>query len=95
MNLAAHVLGVDGFFRVRAVDSIGWYSLALQKVHGFVQFLAVAVGPQDDAVPIRLQHFQRLNREGHGLPNSWISVFHHGAVKIDCDQQAFFHHPRG
>jgi len=86
MNLAAHVVGMAGFFRVRAVDGIGWHSLALQIVHGLVQFLAMTVGPQDDAVPVRLQHFQCLNREGHGLTYTGIPVFHHGTVKIDCDE---------
>ena len=95
MNLPAHVAGVAGLFWVRAVDGVGWDALLLQKCHSLVQFFAMAVSPQDDAMAVRLQHFQRLNGEGHGLADGWISVFHHGAVKIDCNEQALFHHPRG
>ena len=95
MDLAAYIVGVAGFFRVGAVDCIRRDTLALQELHGLVQFLPVSVGPKDDSVPVSLQHFQRLNRKRHWPANSWISVFHHGAVKIDCDQQALFHSPLG
>ena len=67
MNLAAHVAGVAGFFRVRSVDRIGWDALVFQEIHSLVQFLAVAVCPQDETVSIRLQHFQRFDGEWHGL----------------------------
>ena len=93
MDLATHVIGVTSFLWVRTVDGVWRDTLALQEFHGFVQFLAMTVGPKDDAVPVSLQHFQRLNRERHGLANSGIPVFHHGAIKIYCDEQALFHHP--
>ena len=94
VDLAAHIFGVAGLFRIRAIDCIRWDTLAFQEFYRFVQFFAVAVGPQDDAMAVRLQQFQGLNREGHGLADGWISVFHHGAVKIDCNEQALIHHLR-
>ena len=94
VDLAAHIFRVAGLFRIRAIDCIRWDTLAFQEFHGLIQFLTMAIGPQDDAVPVSLQHLQRLNRKWHGLADGWISVFHHGAVKIDCNEQALIHHLR-
>ena len=93
MDLAAHIVGMAPFFGVRAVDSVRWNALTLQEVHGLFQSLAMTVRPQNDAVSICLQQFECLDGEGHGLAYGWISIHHHGAVKVDCDEQAFFHHP--
>ena len=92
MDFTAHVAGVAGLFRVGAIDRVGWDAFAFQKLLSLVQFFAVAVRPKDETVSVCLQHFQRLDCEGHGLAYGWVPVFHHGAVKVDCDEQALFHH---
>ena len=95
MDFAAHIVGVAGLFRVGAVDCIRRDTLALQELHGLVQFLPVSVRPQNDAVSISLQHFQSLDGEGHGLAYGRVPIHHHGAIEVDCDEQALFHHPCG
>ena len=95
VNLAAYVIGVAGLFWIRAIHCVRWDTLAFQEFHGLVQLCAVAVCPQDETVSIRLQHFQRFDGEGHGLANGWIPILDHGAVEVNCDEQAFLHHPLG
>ena len=95
MDFAAHIVGVALFFGVRAVDRVRGNALTLQELHGLLQSFAMTVRPQNDAVSISLQHFQSLDGEGHGLAYGRVPIHHHGAIEVDCDEQALFHHPCG
>ena len=51
----------------------------------------MAVGPQDDAVAVVLEHLDGLNSEGLGLAYFGVGVLYDGAVKVYGNEETLAH----
>jgi len=51
----------------------------------------MAIGPQDDAVAVVLEHLDGLNSEGLGLTYFGVGVLYNGAVKVHGNEETLAH----
>ena len=84
MDLSRYIIRVGSFFRITTIYSIWRDALIVEELDRFIKFSAVSVGPENDAMPVVLEHLEGFNSEGFGLTYGGVFVFDDGAVKIYC-----------
>lgn len=82
MDFSRNVIRMRSFFRVAAVHRIRRNTLIVEELDRIVQFSSVTVRPQNNAVPVLLEHLQGFNGERHGLTYAGVFILNDGAVKI-------------
>ena len=85
LQLAGEVgIVVSGLLGVVAVGSVEFYAALTTPVNGGLQELALATGPEDEAMAILDEHLEGLGGEGALLTDLRVAVLDDCTVKIYC-----------
>ena len=86
LELAGEVgIGVGGFFWVVAVGGVELDAAFAAPVEGCIEELALATGPEDEAVVVGDEHLEGVDGEGALGTDIGVAVFDDRAVKVDCN----------
>ena len=92
LQLAGEVgIVVGGLLGVVAIGGIELYTTLTAPLEGLVEKLALATGPEDDAMAVGNEHLQRLNGEGALLTDLRVAVLDDRTVKIYCNDHEFIY----
>lgn len=71
------------FFRIVRIDRIKFHSMLSAEIHGLFQQLVLSYSPQNQPVPLFLQHFQCVKGKRLFPSDFRIAVFHNSTVKVN------------
>ena len=92
LQLAGEVgIVVGGLLGVVAIGGIELYTTLTAPLEGLVEKLALATGPEDDAMAILDEHLEGLGGEGALLTDLRVAVLDDRPVKIYCYNHEFIY----
>ncbi len=75
---------ISSFLGIVAVGSVELYTTLTTPVQSVVEQLALAAGPQHQAVVVVYEHLEGINGEGALRTNLGVPIFYYCSIKINC-----------